>query len=69
MYFYDENAACNKRTPGSGCDAIGGFSRGSAVLGASEHCIATHPSDMAVALVLLDAVAGIESLESQVKPW
>jgi xanthine dehydrogenase YagS FAD-binding subunit len=62
MYFYDEIASCNKRAPGSGCDAIGGFSRGSAVLGASEHCIATHPSDMAVALVLLDAVVEVESV-------
>ncbi|MEU8909247.1 FAD binding domain-containing protein [Streptomyces mirabilis] len=62
MYFYDETASCNKRAPGSGCDAIGGFSRGSAVLGASEHCIATHPSDMAVALVLLDAVVEVESV-------
>ncbi|MDX3573809.1 xanthine dehydrogenase family protein subunit M [Streptomyces sp. ID05-47C] len=62
MYFYDESAACNKRVPGSGCDAIGGFSRGSAVLGSSEHCIATHPSDMAVALVMLDAVVEAESV-------
>jgi xanthine dehydrogenase YagS FAD-binding subunit len=62
MYFYDDVAACNKRVPGSGCAAIGGFSRGSAVLGASEHCIATHPSDMAVALVMLDAVIEVESL-------
>ncbi|MEU1440884.1 FAD binding domain-containing protein [Streptomyces mirabilis] len=63
MYFYDEASACNKRVPGSGCDAIGGFSRGSAVLGASEHCIATHPSDMAVALVMLDAVVEVESVQ------
>jgi xanthine dehydrogenase YagS FAD-binding subunit len=62
MYFYDEASACNKRAPGSGCAAIGGFSRGSAVLGASEHCIATHPSDMAVALVMLDAVVEVESV-------
>ncbi|MET9910979.1 xanthine dehydrogenase family protein subunit M [Streptomyces sp. NPDC006476] len=62
MYFYDETSACNKRAPGSGCDAIGGFSRGSAVLGASEHCISTHPSDMAVALVMLDAVVEVESV-------
>lgn len=62
MYFYDEASACNKRAPGSGCDAIGGFSRGSAVLGASEHCVATHPSDMAVALVMLDAVVEVESV-------
>jgi xanthine dehydrogenase YagS FAD-binding subunit len=54
-YFYDTNMPCNKRTPGAGCSAIGGFTRGHAVLGASEACIATHPSDMAVAMRVLDA--------------
>ncbi|MES2385256.1 MAG: xanthine dehydrogenase family protein subunit M [Pseudomonadota bacterium] len=54
-YFYDTNMACNKRNPGSGCSAIGGISRQHAVVGASDACIATHPSDMAVALRLLDA--------------
>jgi xanthine dehydrogenase YagS FAD-binding subunit len=54
-YFYDTASACNKRQPGSGCSAIGGFTRGHAILGASSHCIATHPSDMAVALLALDA--------------
>jgi xanthine dehydrogenase YagS FAD-binding subunit len=54
-YFYDTNQPCNKRQPGSGCAAIGGFSRQHAILGASEACIATHPSDMAVALRALDA--------------
>ena len=54
-YFYDPGKPCNKRTPGSGCSAIGGFTRNHAVLGASEHCIATHPSDMAVAMRVLDA--------------
>jgi xanthine dehydrogenase YagS FAD-binding subunit len=54
-YFYDSNEACNKRQPGSGCAAIGGFSRQHAVIGASEACIATHPSDMAVAMRALDA--------------
>lgn len=54
-YFYDTNQACNKRQPGSGCAALGGFSRAHAVVGASEACIATHPSDMAVALRVLDA--------------
>ena len=54
-YFYDRAAACNKRVPGSGCDAIQGFNRNHAILGASEHCIATHPSDMCVALAALDA--------------
>ena len=54
-YFYDTNQACNKRQPGSGCSAIGGFSRSHAVIGASDACIATHPSDMAVAMRVLDA--------------
>ena len=54
-YFYDTNMPCNKRTPGSGCGAIGGFSRQHAVIGVSDACIATHPSDMAVALRVLDA--------------
>ncbi|WP_312084271.1 xanthine dehydrogenase family protein subunit M [Brevundimonas sp.] len=54
-YFYDTNQACNKRKPGSGCSAIGGVSRQLAVIGVSESCIATHPSDMAVAMRLLDA--------------
>jgi len=54
-YFYDTNMPCNKRTPGAGCSAIGGFTRGHAVLGTSEACIATHPSDMAVAMRVLDA--------------
>jgi xanthine dehydrogenase YagS FAD-binding subunit len=54
-YFYETNSACNKREPGSGCDAIGGFNRIHAILGASEHCIATHPSDMAVAMRALGA--------------
>jgi xanthine dehydrogenase YagS FAD-binding subunit len=54
-YFYDTNQPCNKRRPGSGCAAIGGFSRQHAVMGTSEACIATHPSDMAVAMIALDA--------------
>lgn len=54
-YFYDTNMACNKRNPGSGCAAIGGFSRQLGVVGTSEACIATNPSDMAVAMRLLDA--------------
>lgn len=59
-YFRDpEYAACNKRKPGSGCAALEGFNRIHAVLGGSEHCVATHPSDMAVALVALDAVVHI----------
>ncbi len=55
-YFYDTNQPCNKRQPGSGCSAIGGFSRQHAVVGVSDACIATHPSDMAVAMRALDAV-------------
>ena len=54
-YFYDTNQPCNKRTPGSGCAAIGGVSRQLGVIGTSEACIATHPSDMAVAMRVLDA--------------
>lgn len=55
-YFYDTNQPCNKRQPGSGCAAIGGFSRPLGVVGVSEACIATHPSDMAIAMRALDAV-------------
>jgi xanthine dehydrogenase YagS FAD-binding subunit len=54
-YFYDTNQPCNKRQPGSGCGAIGGYSRHHAIVGASDACIATHPSDMAVAMRVLDA--------------
>ncbi|MFC7555600.1 FAD binding domain-containing protein [Pseudoroseomonas wenyumeiae] len=54
-YFYDTAQPCNKRTPGSGCSAIGGVTRALAVVGASNSCIATHPSDMAVAMRALDA--------------
>lgn len=54
-YFYDTNLPCNKRRPGSGCSAIGGYTRHHAIVGASEACIATHPSDMAVAMRVLDA--------------
>ena len=54
-YFYDTAQPCNKRVPGSGCSAIGGVTRGLAVIGASAACIATHPSDMAVAMRALDA--------------
>ncbi|WP_040847052.1 FAD binding domain-containing protein, partial [Nitrospirillum viridazoti] len=54
-YFYDPNQPCNKRQPGSGCSAIGGVSRQLGVVGTSEACIATHPSDMAVAMRVLDA--------------
>src|SRR5215208_3395017 len=55
-YFYHTNMPCNKRVPGSGCSAIGGFTRHHAIVGASDVCIATHPSDMAVAMRALDAM-------------
>jgi xanthine dehydrogenase YagS FAD-binding subunit len=55
LYFYDTVTPCNKREPGSGCSAIDGINRMHAILGASEHCIATHPSDMCVALAALEA--------------
>ena len=55
MYFYDVTTPCNKRAPGSGCSAIDGINRMHAILGASTHCIATHPSDMCVALAALEA--------------
>ena len=54
-YFYDTTKPCNKRAPGAGCAAIGGFNRNLAILGTSDQCIATHPSDMAVAMRILDA--------------
>ncbi len=60
-YFYDPSMPCNKRTPGSGCSALQGFNRIHAVLGASEACIAVHPSDMAVALAALDAEVELQS--------
>jgi xanthine dehydrogenase YagS FAD-binding subunit len=58
-YFRDTTAACNKREPGSGCGALEGYNRAHAVLGISEHCIATHPSDMCVALAALDALVRV----------
>jgi xanthine dehydrogenase YagS FAD-binding subunit len=60
-YFYDTALPCNKRAPGSGCGAIGGFNRIHAILGASDRCIATHPSDMAVAMLALDGVVETRS--------
>ena len=59
-YFYDTASRCNKRAPGSGCDARGGDNRLHAMLGWSEGCIATHPSDFCVPLVALDAMVEIE---------
>ncbi|TGE13874.1 FAD binding domain-containing protein [Hymenobacter elongatus] len=58
-YFYDLTTPCNKREPGSGCSAIGGYNRVCGVLGTSESCIATHPSDMCVALAALDATVQV----------
>jgi len=60
LYFYDDTARCGKRTPGEGCDAIQGFNRMNAILGASGACVATHPSDMCVALAALDAIVHLE---------
>jgi xanthine dehydrogenase YagS FAD-binding subunit len=63
-YFYDQDGArCNKRTPGQGCDALDGFNRMHAILGTSPECIATHPSDMCVALAALDATVHLESAQ------
>jgi xanthine dehydrogenase YagS FAD-binding subunit len=59
IYFYDDAARCNKHTPGEGCDAREGFNRNHAVLGTSESCVATHPSDMCVALAALGAVVTV----------
>jgi xanthine dehydrogenase YagS FAD-binding subunit len=60
-YFYDVGTPCNKREPGSGCPAVEGHNRIHAILGTSEHCIATHPSDMCIALAALDATVLVES--------
>ncbi|MGI4870877.1 MAG: FAD binding domain-containing protein [Janthinobacterium lividum] len=62
-YFYDGQAPCNKREPGTGCAAIGGISRNHAILGGSEHCIATYPSDMATALAALEARVHVQGPE------
>ncbi|AGP52718.1 FAD binding domain-containing protein [Streptomyces rapamycinicus] len=62
-YFQDVTKPCNKREPGTGCPAIEGAHRDLAVLGTSDHCVASHPSDMAVALVALDAVAHVRSVD------
>lgn len=62
-YFYDTAMPCNKRAPGSGCQAMEGFNRILAVLGTSDHCIATHPSDMAVAMMALDALVEVEGAD------
>lgn len=65
-YFYDnEGSRCNKRSPGDGCDAFDGFNRMHAILGASAQCVATHPSDMCVALAALDAVVHIRGADGE----
>jgi xanthine dehydrogenase YagS FAD-binding subunit len=60
VYFQDVTTPCNKRRPGSGCSALEGYTRDHAILGASPHCVAVHPSDLAVALTALDAVVQVE---------
>lgn len=64
-YFRMLDAACNKRTPGSGCAAIEGLNAGHAILGTSDHCVATHPSDVAVALVALDATMRVQGPQGE----
>jgi xanthine dehydrogenase YagS FAD-binding subunit len=65
-YFYDrEGSRCNKREPGQGCDAVGGFDRSLAILGTSPSCVATHPSDMCVALAALGAVVHLASADGE----
>lgn len=65
-YFYDtDGSRCNKRSPGEGCDAIGGFNRSHAILGGSSACVAVHPSDMCVALAALDAVVHLRGPDGQ----
>jgi xanthine dehydrogenase YagS FAD-binding subunit len=64
-YFRDTAYACNKRNPGSGCSAIDGHNRMHAILGTSEHCIATHPSDMAVAMMALEATVHIRGVKGE----
>jgi xanthine dehydrogenase YagS FAD-binding subunit len=68
LYFYDDDGSrCNKRRPGQGCDAIDGFNRAHAILGASSACVATHPSDMCVALSALGAVVHLRSVTAERK--
>ncbi len=64
-YFYDIAMPCNKREPGSGCSAIKGYNRMHAILGTSDKCIATHPSDMCVALAALDAIIHVEGMNGE----
>jgi xanthine dehydrogenase YagS FAD-binding subunit len=64
-YFFDISFPCNKRNPGSGCSAIHGYNRSHAILGGSDHCIATHPSDMCVAMAALDASIRVEGPDGE----
>ena len=64
-YFFDVSFPCNKRNPGAGCSAINGYNRSHAVLGGSDHCIATHPSDMCVAMAALDASIRVQGPEGE----
>lgn len=64
-YFYDTTVPCNKRKPGSGCSAINGDNRMSAVVGYSEQCVAVHPSDLCIALAALDATVGIKNKDGR----
>jgi xanthine dehydrogenase YagS FAD-binding subunit len=65
VYFYDTTTPCNKREPGSGCSAIEGHNKNHAIFGASEHCVATHPSDMAVAMVALDTFVSVHGPDGE----
>jgi xanthine dehydrogenase YagS FAD-binding subunit len=65
VYFQDITTACNKREPGSGCSAIAGYGRYNAILGANETCVATHPSDLAVALAILDATVVVVGADGE----
>ena len=64
-YFYDTSTPCNKREPGSGCSAINGYNRIHAILGTSDQCIATHPSDMCVAMAALDAIIHVQGTQGE----
>ncbi len=65
VYFYDTSTPCNKREPGAGCSAIEGHNKDHAILGASEHCVATHPSDMAVAMTALEAFVNVHGPDGE----
>ncbi|OBG87786.1 molybdopterin dehydrogenase [Mycobacterium sp. NS-7484] len=65
VYFQDVTTPCNKRAPGSGCSAVGGYVRYHAILGASPHCVAVHPSDMAVAMSALDAQVVVQTADGE----